>query len=233
MTMISCFPNHIMMSLESSDDLMINLFKAYLCVTDHDVVHYMRNKKYAYDDGEDFSVDQLFTMSLIKFQIVKDSGKWNSLSPEQEHIVALTSEVTALKDHNLKLTNDSKAPKNKKYGEKAKGAGKGKTPIKRQHTRRSGSVRISQSRREIPSPSRCLALTKCIIGVRTTTPGLFTLLFCAQPTLPAKRLMRPRHWLHCLRGLNLMSGILGISLVPARYIVSIPRSRATRELFTW
>jgi hypothetical protein len=68
---------------ESSDDLTINLFKAYLCVTDRDFVRYTRNKNDPYDDGEDFTVEQLLTMSLIKFQIIKDSGKWNSLSPEQ------------------------------------------------------------------------------------------------------------------------------------------------------
>jgi hypothetical protein len=50
--------------------------------TERDFVRYMRNKKDAYDYGEDFTVEQLLTMSLIKFQILKDSGKWNSLSPE-------------------------------------------------------------------------------------------------------------------------------------------------------
>jgi hypothetical protein len=81
----------IMTQGESSDDLIINFFKVYLCITDHDLVHYMRNKKYSYNDGEDFSMEQLLTMSLIEFQILKDYGKWNSLSPEQEHTVALTS----------------------------------------------------------------------------------------------------------------------------------------------
>jgi hypothetical protein len=78
---------------DSSDDLTINIFKAYLCVTDRDFVRYTRNKKDSYDDGEDYAAEQLLTMYLIKFQILKDSGKWNSLSPEQEKIVALTSEV--------------------------------------------------------------------------------------------------------------------------------------------
>jgi hypothetical protein len=66
---------------ESSDDLTINLCKAYLCVTDRDFATHVRNKKDSYDDGEDFTVEQLLTMSLIKFQILKDSGKWNSPSP--------------------------------------------------------------------------------------------------------------------------------------------------------
>jgi hypothetical protein len=88
---------------ESSDDLTISIFKSYLCVTDRDFFRYMRNKKDSYDDGEDFTVEQLLTMPLIKFQILKESGKWNSLYPEQEKIVALTSEVTHLKDNNVKL----------------------------------------------------------------------------------------------------------------------------------
>jgi hypothetical protein len=53
----------------------------------------MRNKKDYYDDGEYFTVEQLLTMSLIKFHILEVSGKWNSLSPEQEQIVALTSDA--------------------------------------------------------------------------------------------------------------------------------------------
>jgi hypothetical protein len=76
-------------------------------------------------------VEQLLTMSLIKFQILKDSGKWNSLSPEQEQIVALTSEVTHLKDHNLKLANNAKPNKTKSSGGKPKQTGKGKKPSKK------------------------------------------------------------------------------------------------------
>jgi hypothetical protein len=85
---------------ESSDDLTINLFKAYSCVTGRDYGRYTMNKKDYYDDEEDFTVEQLLTMSLIKFQILEDSGKWNYILPEQEQIVALTSEVTNHKYHN-------------------------------------------------------------------------------------------------------------------------------------
>jgi hypothetical protein len=113
---------------ESSDDLTINLFKAYMCVTDRDFVRYMRNKKDSYDDGEDFTIEKLLTMSLIKFQILKDSGKCNSLSPEQEQIVALTSEVTHLKDHNLRLSNNDKPSKTKNFKDKPKPNGKGNKP---------------------------------------------------------------------------------------------------------
>jgi hypothetical protein len=116
---------------ESSDDLTINLCKAYLCVTDRDFVRYMRNKKDYDDDGEDSTSEKLLTMSLIKFHIIKDSGKWNYLSPEQEQIVALASEVTHLKEHNLKLANNTKPNKKNNSGDKPKQSGKGKKPIKK------------------------------------------------------------------------------------------------------
>jgi hypothetical protein len=70
-------------------------------------------------------------MFLVKFQILKDSGKWNSLPPEQEQIVTLASEVITLKDHNLQSVNTDKPSKNKNNGEKSKGAGKGKKPSKK------------------------------------------------------------------------------------------------------
>jgi hypothetical protein len=47
--------------------LIINIFKAYLRVTDIYCVRYMRNTKDANDDGEDFTVEKLLIMSLIKF----------------------------------------------------------------------------------------------------------------------------------------------------------------------
>jgi hypothetical protein len=61
----------------SSDYLITNSFKACLCVTVCNFSCYICNKKYEYYDGEDFSLDQLLTMFLVKFQILKDSRKWN------------------------------------------------------------------------------------------------------------------------------------------------------------
>jgi hypothetical protein len=116
---------------EFSDDLNINLFKAYLRVTDCDFSRYMRSKKDYYYDGEYVTVGRLLTMSLIKFQILKDSGKWNYLSPEQDQIVTLASEVTHIKDHNLKVANNAKPTNRKNSGDKPKQTGKGKKPSKK------------------------------------------------------------------------------------------------------
>jgi hypothetical protein len=76
-------------------------------------------------------VEQLITMPLVKFHILKDSGKWNYLSLEQDKIVALISEVTYLKDHNLKLARNAKPINSKISGDKPKQSGKGHNPSKK------------------------------------------------------------------------------------------------------
>jgi hypothetical protein len=96
---------------------------------------YMKNKIDVYDDGEDVQVDPLMSVALAKSQSLIASGVWNMMSPDQERLVALLSEVNMLKDSQLKLSNDTpggrkgknhedkgnfkKAPKpsKKKYGE--------------------------------------------------------------------------------------------------------------------
>jgi hypothetical protein len=61
-------------------------------------------------------------MSLVKFQILKYSGKWDFMSPDQEQSVALTYEVTTIKEHNLKLAKSDKSPKNNNTGDNTKEA---------------------------------------------------------------------------------------------------------------
>jgi hypothetical protein len=109
-------------------------------------------------------VQQLLIMSLIKFQILKDSGKWNSLSPGQEQIAALASDVTTLNDHNLKLANSAQPPKNKHTGEKSNGAGKGKKPSKKAADDEKWAWKKVPPKEVGPNPSRCLTSTKFIIG---------------------------------------------------------------------
>jgi hypothetical protein len=131
----------------------------------------MRNKKDSYDDIEGFTVEQLITMSLIKFQILKYSGKWNSLSPEQEQIMALTSEVTHLKDHNLKLANNAKPSKTKSSGEKPNQNGKGKKPSKKYTDEEKWDWKKILPKEGNLNPIRCQILTRFIIGVKITRHG--------------------------------------------------------------
>ena len=76
---------------------------------------YTRTKNDCYDDGEDITPDQLMTTAFNKYKVLLTSEQWYYMSPEQEHIVSLTTVTEKVKDDNLKLSNYvKKSPKNKK-----------------------------------------------------------------------------------------------------------------------
>jgi len=94
---------------ERCDDLMINLFKGYLSVSDREFVRYMQQKKDNYDDGEDMSPESLQTLALNKYDTLTKQDKWNAKSAEQKQIVALTAEMNKIKDVNLRLAQSIKS----------------------------------------------------------------------------------------------------------------------------
>ncbi len=53
---------------ERTDDLLTNLFKAYLVVSDQEFVRYIKAKKDEYDDGGDIDEDKLMTLALNKIE---------------------------------------------------------------------------------------------------------------------------------------------------------------------
>jgi hypothetical protein len=85
-------------------------------VGDSEFSRYMKNKRYSYDDGEDAQADPLMPVALAKSQSLVESGLWNMMSPDQDRLVALLSEVDMLKDSKLKLSK------------KTQGGRKGKKP---------------------------------------------------------------------------------------------------------
>jgi hypothetical protein len=102
---------------ESTDELVVNLFKAYRVVGDSEFSRYMKNKRDAYDDGEDVQPDPLMSVALAKSQSLIESGVWSMMSPDQERLVALLSEVNMLKDRKLKLSKDTQGGKKGKKPE--------------------------------------------------------------------------------------------------------------------
>jgi hypothetical protein len=84
----------------------------------------MCNKIDEYTDGAAITGQTIMTMDLVKYHSLQEEGVWNDMSPEQEILVALSSEVSQLKDHNLKLTkslkNDKKADSGKDKAKKDK-----------------------------------------------------------------------------------------------------------------
>ena len=66
------------------------------------------------------------TSALNKLEILRTDNKWNSISPEQEQIIALASVVDKLRDDKLNLSKSFKiSPPGKGKG-KGNGKGKGK-----------------------------------------------------------------------------------------------------------
>jgi len=113
---------------ESSNNLLVNLFKGYASASDESFTRDIQRKKDAYDKGDDVTEETLMKDTINKFQNLKLEGKWNALSADQEKLVALQAEFKVLRDKNLKLTpnlsgdaknnnyNGSKKPNNNKKG---------------------------------------------------------------------------------------------------------------------
>ena len=100
---------------QTSDDLLTNLFKGYLAVTDRNFHRYVQEKQERYEEGTvDISVNQLMHLTKVKYNIIQEKGQWHAPSPEESKILALTTEVAKLKNKNK--SNDHRT--NKKYRRK-------------------------------------------------------------------------------------------------------------------
>jgi hypothetical protein len=134
----------------------------------------MKNKRYAYDDGEDVQADPLLSVALAKSQSLIESGVWNMMSPDQERLVAPLSEVNMLKDRKVYLSKDTQGVRK---GNKPEDKGKLKrhpSPARKSLTRKSGHGRKSLPRLGSPKPNACLGLTIITTGVMIIKHGLYT-----------------------------------------------------------
>jgi predicted RNA-binding protein YlxR (DUF448 family) len=112
---------------ESSSDILINVFTAYLAVPDKKFVEYVEKQKDRFDEGEDITYKKLMQVALIKFKDRKRSDKWQAPSAEEEQILALTAQIGDLKKEKSALADKAKkgGSKNKQGdGKKAKEAAK-------------------------------------------------------------------------------------------------------------
>jgi hypothetical protein len=67
---------------------------------------YMRNKRDDYTDGAAMNDQTLMTSALANYNSIQEEGVWNDTSPDQKRLVALSSEVSQLKEHNIKLNKN-------------------------------------------------------------------------------------------------------------------------------
>lgn len=110
-------------------DLMTNLWKAYSVASDQEFVSYIKRKKDLYDEGAEITPDTLMRDAENKYKTLLQEERWNSMSPEQSQIIALSAQLKKLSDGRVALSNKGKRNKGGKGVEKSPAkakSGKGK-----------------------------------------------------------------------------------------------------------
>jgi hypothetical protein len=81
---------------ESTNDLLVNVFKGYQIAQDEDFAQFVKRKKDAYDEGADITVASLMDVAENKYKTRLLTGEWSAPTKEQEQILALTAQVDKL-----------------------------------------------------------------------------------------------------------------------------------------
>ena len=105
---------------KTSDDILMNLFKGYMACTDKVFVRYIEKKMDAYEEGDDITATELMAYAKLKYDIIKERNMWNAPSPEEQQILALRSEVNALKTAQSKGNRSNKQRQNGNKSDKDK-----------------------------------------------------------------------------------------------------------------
>ena len=77
-----------------TQDLLTNLFKAYVSVKDACFVDYVNEKVSQYEEGEPMEADQLMTLTANKYKNMMIQNQWEAPSPNDATIQALKSLTT-------------------------------------------------------------------------------------------------------------------------------------------
>ena len=95
---------------ETSQDILINLFKAYEMVPDTTFRNWLIRKKENYEEGAHVTSDSLMLDALNRYQYLLREGKWQTKSPESQKIIALTAQVVEM-EKCLKVLSSSSRTK--------------------------------------------------------------------------------------------------------------------------
>ena len=79
-----------------TQDLLTNLFKAYMSVKDVCFVDYVNEKLSQYEEGELMEADKLMTLTANKYKNMMIKNQWEAPSPHDATIQALESKVEKL-----------------------------------------------------------------------------------------------------------------------------------------
>ncbi len=86
---------------QDTQDLLVNLFKAYSTVEDNKFLAYIEQRENEYNDGTDIDPVALMDLAHNKYATLVESGRWKQQTADQKKIVALTAQVAKFKKQAL------------------------------------------------------------------------------------------------------------------------------------
>ena len=101
---------------QTSDDLLVNLFKGYKACTDNKFQAYIELKESEYEEGAELTATMLMQLALNKYQARLEKKEWNAPSPEQQKILALEVELKKMRAAKPKQPGQNEKGKKKKKG---------------------------------------------------------------------------------------------------------------------
>lgn len=104
---------------ETTQDLLVNLFKGYMACSDSEFVAYMKRKLDYFEEGNSMEPDNLMKNAAEKYKTLLQKGQWNAPDANEEKILALQSEINKLKKNSQK-PNRSDSRKTKSPAKKEK-----------------------------------------------------------------------------------------------------------------
>jgi len=78
---------------EMTNNLLVNLFKAYKAVSNQEFVTYIHKKEDKYKEGAKISTNAFMLLADNKFKTFPQAQTWNAPSLEEEKILALESQI--------------------------------------------------------------------------------------------------------------------------------------------
>lgn len=91
------------------NDLLVNLFKGLKSASDPLFVSYIQEKQDRYNEGTDYTVDQLLMLAENKYKELVEAEEWNQPTEEQKKIIALTDQLGKFEKANKDLSKKLKA----------------------------------------------------------------------------------------------------------------------------
>ena len=105
-----------------TQDLLTNLFKAYVSIKDARFVDYVNEKLSRYEEGELMEAYQLMTLTANKYKNMMIQNQWEAPSPHDATIQALESKVEKIQQElkHAPKQQQQKNPHKKKEGQSTK-----------------------------------------------------------------------------------------------------------------